>query len=645
MAVVDDVLERLHAADCRPRKTGDGWSARCPAHDDKNPSLSLSEGRDGGVVLHCHAGCTPDRVCAALGLTLADLAPPRPDQNGNGHRHEVARYRYEDEAGQHLYDVIRWQPKGFSQAPADGRRGAGAMHGVRRVLYHLPSVVTAVERGGTIWITEGEKDADAIHQAAVELGGAATTNPGGAGKWRDEYSASLRGANVVIITDRDEPGRRHAAAVATALASVDVTASIVEPAQGKDASDHLAAGLTIGDFTPTQPATLEPPLRFTAPTAYEFAAVEEPGAEPLVGGEGGAVIPAGGDVMMYGDGGAGKTTLAIDGACHWAAGDTWLGMPVTRPLRVLLVENEGPRPLFRDKVRRKLAAWQGGAIRDRLRIVENPWHRASFSDTEARDALASVINQHQVEIVVMGPVTRLGMNDAGTLQEVRDFMQLVQQVRSLVDHLVVFLLIHHENKGGQVSGAWEGAGDTLLHVSGQGHGRTRLFFQKARWASEYHAKTLQLVWTDGEGFDVDDTPDVSDEDIAEQLLHAIAGSPGQGWSLIEKMTPGSSRDRRNKVRDGLFAAGRIVNVVGPKGAETVLTECAQGKRTHLYLADDPAIGALLLARGEVGEKLFSAPPVEGTLNFSAAPFSVGGGGRGEVSAPPATPLNDPEETP
>lgn len=57
------------------RRTPSGWQARCPAHDDKNPSLSLAEGDDGRVLLHCHAGCDPHEVLTALGLKFRDLFP------------------------------------------------------------------------------------------------------------------------------------------------------------------------------------------------------------------------------------------------------------------------------------------------------------------------------------------------------------------------------------------------------------------------------------------------------------------------------------------------------------------------------------------------------------------------------------------
>lgn len=226
-------------------------------------------------------------------------------------------------------------------------------------------------------------------------------------------------------------------------------------------------------------------------TLDAFCAVDEPGAAALVGDEDGAVIPEGGDVMFYGDGGAGKTTLAVDLGCHLAAGDDWLGLPVARSTRVLLVENEGPRPLFRKKLRRKRDHWAGSPIGDRIVVLETPWGHVSFADPECRDKFAAAIRDHEIDVAIVGPVTRSGMNEAGTLQEVRDFMALVAAVRELSGRPVAFVLIHHENKGGQVSGAWEGAGDTLFHVQGQGHGRTRLHVQKARWSSAHHATTLQ----------------------------------------------------------------------------------------------------------------------------------------------------------
>jgi predicted protein tyrosine phosphatase len=60
------------------KKTGaDRWMACCPAHPDKTASLSIKDLPDGRMLLHCFAGCEPDAVLAAIGLTFADLMPER----------------------------------------------------------------------------------------------------------------------------------------------------------------------------------------------------------------------------------------------------------------------------------------------------------------------------------------------------------------------------------------------------------------------------------------------------------------------------------------------------------------------------------------------------------------------------------------
>lgn len=70
MTSIIEIAERLHS-----RRSGAGWIARCPAHKDRSPSLSIGEGRDGKILLHCFSGCTSEAVCDSLGLSLADLFP------------------------------------------------------------------------------------------------------------------------------------------------------------------------------------------------------------------------------------------------------------------------------------------------------------------------------------------------------------------------------------------------------------------------------------------------------------------------------------------------------------------------------------------------------------------------------------------
>jgi len=254
----------------RPRQISTGWQACCPAHEDRTPSLSITPTAD-RVLVHCHAGCTPEAIVAALGRTLADLfiddppparrppaarspaaapAPPAPPPAGPPR--VTATYDYDDAQGALLYQVRRWEPgrhgqqKSFTQhRPDPAHPGAWLdnMQGVTRQLYHLPEVLRAVAAGEPIYLPEGEKDANKV----IDLGVTATTNAGGAGKWAPQYTATLRSAHVVLLQDNDASGRRHTAVVTQALYGVAASLKLVElpglPPKG-DVSDWLAAGGT-----------------------------------------------------------------------------------------------------------------------------------------------------------------------------------------------------------------------------------------------------------------------------------------------------------------------------------------------------------------------------------------------------------------
>lgn len=83
---IELILERLEMV--RERQPGQ-WSARCPAHGDRTPSLSVREAPSGAVLMNCFAGCSIERIAFSLNLQLSELFPPR--ERGGREPRRIAR--------------------------------------------------------------------------------------------------------------------------------------------------------------------------------------------------------------------------------------------------------------------------------------------------------------------------------------------------------------------------------------------------------------------------------------------------------------------------------------------------------------------------------------------------------------------------
>ena len=200
------------------QKSGGGWVARCPAHGDDNPSLSIARGEDGRWLVHCHAGCSAEAVVAAVGLKMADLMPSndRPQRTIKGRWGRwVCDYVYTDEQGAVLYKSCRYVKddgkKTFIIKTPDPEAKFGWSFGlskknIARVPFRLPRVVAAAKAGKTIVIVEGEKDVLTVEEVC---GCAATCNVAGAMKWGYRFPENwidwFRGAGGIIIVADNDP--------------------------------------------------------------------------------------------------------------------------------------------------------------------------------------------------------------------------------------------------------------------------------------------------------------------------------------------------------------------------------------------------------------------------------------------------------
>lgn len=245
---VNEILAKIKAVTgYGPRRSGTGYQCRCPSHEDRQASLSVSAGDDGRVLLHCHAGCDAESVVAALGLRMADLMPP---QSGNGYAPRAATkpprtwatidiaakaccppghtltttYMYSEAMRPEYAAVVRYDSaSGKTIRPFMHLTAGGWAIGdpSRWTPYHADQATKYPRH--TVVVCEGEKCAD----AATAIGLLAVTSAHGASAAANTDWAVLAGRNVVILPDADAPGERYATDVALTLHGLGCRLKIV----------------------------------------------------------------------------------------------------------------------------------------------------------------------------------------------------------------------------------------------------------------------------------------------------------------------------------------------------------------------------------------------------------------------------------
>lgn len=443
MTAIEVVTARLEERTGYRPHGGTDW--RCPAHEDGRPSLSVTNG-DGRVLLHCQAGCALDDVLAALNLSKGDLfdrESERPERD-----QIVARYPYVDEGGKLLFEVVRFSPKGFRQRRPDGDRWVWKLGDVRRVLYRLPAVVAAVRDGKTIFVAEGEKDAEALERA----GEVATTNPGGAGKWRPEYTETLQGAaEVIVVADADEAGRKHATEVARALNGVVNKVLVVEPPAAKDVAEHLAAGGTVDELVLIEPderpavseraspdADAPPPTpanRFRSALVRGDAIRDMPCPAPLVAG----LFDLDTLALLYGPSGGGKTFVALDVALSVATSTWWHGRAVAAgPVLYVVAEGLGGMGVRVDAWQQRRQVWTCGEVAWLPMAV-------NLLDGPQVGGLATIIDEFKPLLVVVDTFARcVAGGDENSAMDVGVAIEHAEHLRRVCGSCV--LLVHHSGK-------------------------------------------------------------------------------------------------------------------------------------------------------------------------------------------------------
>jgi len=432
-ALAELVEQELLARGAREQPDGE-WRFSCPVpeHPDNRPSAYYNPEKQ---VWFCqsqgHKGGLRD-LAWLLNIQLPDEV----------HDQEFI-YRSED--GRPLFRVVR--PKGlkdFRQHKADGNGGwLKKLGDARRVPYGLPELVAS---DGLVLVVEGEKD---VHTAR-KMGYTATTNPMGAGKWRDEFSDYLKGRDVAIIPDKDEAGIEHRDQMANSLAGVASSIRCLEPLPGVgdkgDLTDWVQAGGTKEQLDELI-ATTEPETN-TVPGRLSFKPLSEVTTVPiewLIPN----LLPVGEVSIMFGDPGVGKSTVAAAIASAVSTGDEEV-IDSTESHNVLFMSAEDS-PEF--VIKPRMESLDGDM--KRVSVLACEW---KILDETVLADLRNEVEELNPALLIIDPlVAALGAKvDMYRANEVRPFMErlgaLARETKTAV------LVIHHTNKGSGQRAAYRASG-------------------------------------------------------------------------------------------------------------------------------------------------------------------------------------------
>lgn len=468
-----------HFPGARPNGRG-GYSARCPAHDDRNPSLEIKEAADGRTLIRCFAGCKTPDVVAAAGLRISDLFPDSPARatvspsKVNGQRlahHDPAPapqpttepkgqpeavYAYRSVEGVGLAEKLRYPGKVFRWRRPDGQ--GNWIADVKDINLPLYRLLDIRERGASdLYVVEGEKDADRLW--SVDL--PATTAPHGSSRWAPEYTAQIKTAvveRVYLVPDNDAPGRQYAqlAAASCHAAGLDVKlVTLPDLPEHGDVSNyldtHTAADLTLAAL---QAPEWHPPSRAKLTWLNTVTPKEVSWLWPgrLAKGKG---------TMLGGNPGTGKSWLSEDIIARVTRGLPWPdGGTAPMGKAIILSSEDG----IDDTIRPRIDALGGDpsavAVLEMVKDDDDDVERAFSLDRDI-PVLTAELRRHHFSIVVIDPITAyLGMVNSHKDADIRRVLTPLFQ--TIEEYGASLLMIAHLNKNSTMDALYRISGSVAL---------------------------------------------------------------------------------------------------------------------------------------------------------------------------------------
>ena len=424
--------------------------AHCPAHEDRQRSLSVKQGSDGKWLVFCQAGCETSAVMAAAGGSMADLFP-KPDLRVVPSSQPIARYDYHAADGSLAFYVNRYEGKRFAMYKPDG----SALGDAARLPYRLDEWANA-DPSRAVFVVEGEKDADRL--ASLEM--LATTNPGGSNAWRPEFGPYFAGRRVVILLDNDDAGEKHAAAVLASIRDEAAEVRIVRlpdvPPKG-DVSDYLLTH-ELAELRAVVKATPPEPNATGAVSMLDFLAERLDPPRWLVDG----LVPVGPSVgALVGSFKHGKSLAGLQLCIVTARGSSdFLGHAIEDGGPAVFVEYEGSRARLQERVRTMATKYGLLGQPVPLEVIHRPEHKI---DTDAGEAWLRRICRGRV-LCVIGPVSK-----AASIQrenEPAEWAALAERLQRVADATGCSVMLVHHTRKPSMDGAPRQVSDYFLAARG-----------------------------------------------------------------------------------------------------------------------------------------------------------------------------------
>ena len=434
---------------------GNQYTARCPAHDDRHNSLSVSQGKDGRILLHCHAGCPPEAIAEAMHLDMKELFPSGEENKGrktgsSEKGRTTDEYIYYDSDGTPILKKLRLQfsdGKEFRWQHFNGRSWVYGRNGIDPPLYNQ----NAMANDNLIFVVEGEKDVLTLKRLGFT---AVSLADGAKSRWREEYGPLFHGKEVFILPDNDAPGWGYAAMLAENLYRFADHVKILDlkrkwgdiPDKGdiSDIAEVIGEQDTvrgIGWLADNTDVWLPQPIAGSRFTAVRADCFEEDNTRFIWY----PFIPVGDYTVLMAEGGAGKTMFCCGIAAaisrgELLPGDTFNSAPAEGNVLFITAEDRGS--LLKSRLT------ESGAVLSRIYIMDC-MSSEGLSFADGMEKFLELLKEIKPCLVIIDPWHAfLGANvDINRVNALRPVLQKLANAAKTCE--CGMILISHVNKRAQ----------------------------------------------------------------------------------------------------------------------------------------------------------------------------------------------------